>query len=629
MKKSGEIRQICQFRQIRQIRQIRQAWQSKHLNKHLRESDGRSAKVFADSRLADFFTASSRISNSRFVKFIPKPEYAFLVVFLFCAVVYAISIPAGAGADEVSHIARADQISHLGLVSERLDASQIDAADLPSSACELQDPENKARVESGQNVQSADKNLPERCYFYGGKIDSALYHTGKNNLVAWVYSDHPFLFPLWKDSRISFGESTGSEKIEAFSNSSVNNPFTYVPYVIAEFFAKIFTHNAYAVIICMRLGGVLFFAAAIFFCIRFLPFGKWVLAAVACLPSAMAVNAMVTADMVTFVADTAFLTVLLAFLNAEKLSKAHWIWLTAASLGVACSKLTYLPFVMLVALVPIIRKDCRDLKTWLKLFGICAGSGIAFLMWYVKIKDINTGIMFRTTIDPEAQKKFMSDHPGEFLKYACNDVIYKSFLSIREYGAASSMPFREVRNFGGFFVQALFFASIFARDSREKVSAAFSLLNRFIAVLFSAAVFAIVSVLIESALYMQYSDPGQPFVAGVQTRYFLSIVFLFALMASMLFRASVKKSPAGEGEAESETAVKASAAESKLAEIKEPGIKKSGQAKHGSVKYGKPRLMPLSPASAVCSCATLVFMLAVAAMNLSQVLFVAYGIKLP
>lgn len=79
----------------------------------------------------------------------------------------------------------------------------------------------------------------------------------------------------------------------------------------------------------------------------------------------------------------------------------------------------------------------------------------------------------------------------------------------------------------------------------------------------------------------------------------------------------------------SETAVKASAAESKLAEIKEPGIKKSGQAKHGSVKYGKPRLMPLSPASAVCSCATLVFMLAVAAMTLSQVLFVAYGIKLP
>lgn len=173
MKKSGEIRQICQFRQIRQIRQIRQAWQAwqaKHLNKHLRESDGRSAKVFADSRLADFFTASSRISNSRFVKFIPKPEYAFLVVFLFCAVVYAISIPAGAGADEVSHIARADQISHLGLVSERLDASQIDAADLPSSACELQDPENKARVESGQNVQSADKICPSAVIFTAERL---------------------------------------------------------------------------------------------------------------------------------------------------------------------------------------------------------------------------------------------------------------------------------------------------------------------------------------------------------------------------------------------------------------------------------------------------------------------------
>lgn len=57
MKKSGEIRQICQFRQIRQIRQ---AWQSKHLNKHLREFDGRSAKVFADSRLADFISSAFR-----------------------------------------------------------------------------------------------------------------------------------------------------------------------------------------------------------------------------------------------------------------------------------------------------------------------------------------------------------------------------------------------------------------------------------------------------------------------------------------------------------------------------------------------------------------------------------------
>lgn len=63
MKKSGEIRQICQFRQIRQIRQ---AWQAKHLNKHLRESDGRSAKVFADSRLADFLlqTAEFRTADS-------------------------------------------------------------------------------------------------------------------------------------------------------------------------------------------------------------------------------------------------------------------------------------------------------------------------------------------------------------------------------------------------------------------------------------------------------------------------------------------------------------------------------------------------------------------------------------
>ncbi len=63
MKKSGEIRQICQFRQIRQIRQIRQAWQAwqaKHLNKHLRESDGRSAKVFADSRLYDFISSVFR-----------------------------------------------------------------------------------------------------------------------------------------------------------------------------------------------------------------------------------------------------------------------------------------------------------------------------------------------------------------------------------------------------------------------------------------------------------------------------------------------------------------------------------------------------------------------------------------
>lgn len=64
MKKSGEIRQICQFRQIRQIRQIRQAWQSKHLNKHLRESDGRSAKVFADSRLADFLLQAAEFRTA-------------------------------------------------------------------------------------------------------------------------------------------------------------------------------------------------------------------------------------------------------------------------------------------------------------------------------------------------------------------------------------------------------------------------------------------------------------------------------------------------------------------------------------------------------------------------------------
>lgn len=61
-----------------------------------------------------------------------------------------------------------------------------------------------------------------------------------------------------------------SEQVEAFSNTAVNSPIVYIPYVIGCCVGKLCTNNAYAIILVMRMFGSLCYSIIVFLCICFI-----------------------------------------------------------------------------------------------------------------------------------------------------------------------------------------------------------------------------------------------------------------------------------------------------------------------------------------------------------------------
>ena len=181
-----------------------------------------------------------------------KPEYCFLLFALVIGLSFALLIPAGAGADEPNHIARAASISQGNIVADKI----TDHLGYTSTL----DTEKKDAV------------------LYGGVVDNALTDTAWNNMVKFHTGKKSdggqakYSFPTWKTpgivNNLTLGEGS---HVEAFSNAAVNSPLVYLPFIVGYWFACLFTHNAYAVIIVMRIFGLFFFCAAIFWCIKKIP----------------------------------------------------------------------------------------------------------------------------------------------------------------------------------------------------------------------------------------------------------------------------------------------------------------------------------------------------------------------
>jgi len=442
-------------------------------------------------------------------KRVPRPEIAFLVFYTVTSVLLALLLPAGCGLDEPQHIARVDQIARGQLLSVPV------------------------RSTNGTSLEEADS----KDILYGGDVDKALVDLASASVQKYQGTKKKFAFPAWRDDyAASVGSYGDADKSDAFSNTSVYSPIAYLPQALGLRLGLLFTHNAYALTIACRMGAIAFLAVALYLCIRRIPIGKWALVWLGLLPNVLVTNACVNADTVTLGVCVCMVTALLRVASPNKIDqRIDWVCLAVASLLLGLVKMSYLPLLGLYLLIPFMREDFRDFKAILRLALIVVASIAAFLLWYLQIKDINTGAMWNSPgIDPAAQLTFVLAHPLHFCRLLLNALLSDDVLNILGGNVAS-----RARANAGFFVRPNWWLLIGAlalcvtlNDDREafKLDSGRKLVS-FVAT--CVVFFLLVHMLVNTALYLQYTPVGKSPIDGVQARYFLpaELVLLLPFVA--------------------------------------------------------------------------------------------------
>ena len=421
------------------------------------------------------------------------PHRLFLVIWLVAASVIAIFTPLGAGFDEPAHLARVSQVAHGVILPQEVSFDEISP--------------------------TASVVPPTDAYtLYGGTEDEALQEFARAGNMSFQTGDlasEPYAFPWWTDARfqldVEFGES---DVTWAFPNTSINIPVVYLPYVVGFLLGSL-TGNMALIGIVTRLCGVVFFGFCVSLAIRRIPVGKWLLAAVALSPLSLLDHSFVTADMMTFSAIAVFLASVLRLLDPNEASDLDWALAGVSGCVVAVAKLTYLPFGLLLFLVPALRADARDRTTWTRIAIICAAALGLFFLWYLQIRDVNTGAMWSDEVDPQAQTAFVLSVPMRYLGIYVKQLLSVDCLTL---GAHFSIAYPT-------WLTALGYVASLAADVGGALRWAAGLgRRRALVSLFLAVVWLIVGFLIVLALYLQFTPVGALEVDGVQNRYFLPLV---------------------------------------------------------------------------------------------------------
>lgn len=457
---------------------------------------------------SDGIAMKDRAKHKSVMDLVLRPEWVFLVLFLVFSTAATLLVPMGAGPDEPSHIARVEQIADGVMVTPTIEASQVDR--------------DLAKV--------ADTSQP----VYGGFQDYGLIHTAVQNMRSYQGLMSLYSFPAWSASNLVTGDRFGEQRVGfAFSNSAVNSPLVYLPQVLFFRLAGLFTHSAWWLIFAMRMGGILTLALAIFLCIRAIPVGKWFMAVFGILPSTILTNTALTADTITTVCCLALITAfMVAWMREGPVSRLTWGVLAVSSVSMGMAKLSYLPLVFLLLLLPMVRPELRTRRTWAWVGGIVLASLVIFLVWYMEIGGVNTGVLFDSAVKPAQQKKFILGHPLFYAKNELSLFLMMDFFQVSNFGILSM---RGTSLECGWIYLILMAIALFVPDPRERPlnegrSGIWWVISAFI------LEYLVMFVLISTALYLQFTPVGAPYIAGVQNRYFIPIMPLLLLSVLLLAR---------------------------------------------------------------------------------------------
>lgn len=248
-----------------------------------------------------------------------------------------------------------------------------------------------------------------------------------------------------------------------------------------------------------------------------LPAHRWWLVAVALSPMLLSLRASLSADALNFAFASAFLAEVaaLAQMSTDPGGGERTRLLLLAT-GLGCMKVTYLPLVLLLFLVPALRRPPGRWRTALPailLAGLCAAAHLATLA--------PTKLRLDVPVDAGRQLQRLLHEPFAVLAILSRDLVVHAPRFLGE-GLGHKLGWLDVPLAP---LALLALVVTLALLLWAESAGGMRLPRRDLALVVGSAV--AVALLVELSLWLQWTPPGDPGVQGVQGRYFLPLAVPF------------------------------------------------------------------------------------------------------
>lgn len=301
-------------------------------------------------------------------------------------------------------------------------------------------------------------------------------------------------------------------------STTLYTPVSYLPQVITYFIASLVKANPLIIFILVRLSGLLVWVALVYYSIKIIPRGKWLLATLALLPISLFISSVVSADTVTN--GLTFLTVAMvyaALARPKALTKKYLIVLILLFVLLALAKQGMALVSFLILLLPTPSYLNKNKFRIIKGLTVIAAIGLS-LAWQLYIAPIASILTLEGT-NSSQQLAFILASPLRILKIFWNtylnfgtDGIYTTFF------VALGMLNVVLPIWLGFAWVIALVVSAGSTDNTKKDS-----LNLYQKIYFSLVALGLFGA-ITAALYLTWTRPGSDQVAGLQGRYFVPVL---------------------------------------------------------------------------------------------------------
>jgi len=436
---------------------------------------------------------TSQLSLSSFIERLQKfkkIEYLYAFTALFFGFIFILIVPPGWNPDEPQHYWRAQQIAHGQILSNTFDG--------PNDI-----------------IYTGGPLLPDEAYFilsykaYDGITDYSLRLN----------------FPMWKNDGVLKHAATQVELVDvAFPGSAHYSPLAYAPQAAGLWIANHLNLPLLVGFFLAKTLGLILQVTALFFAIRLIPRGKWILLIIGLLPITVAQSVSFGGDVITNSVAILFIaaTLKIAY-DTKKVTRWHIASLAALVGSLGLVKPSYLPLALLVLIIPMLQKKFRTIPSLLKHAGIFILVSIPGLLWLKITSSIQDN--YSHGVDAVAQKHYVLQQPLDFISALFNTYftdaqpkLYKTLLGNFVWDTAP-LPLVFM-----FIAVILIVLSIFLSSPREKNTT----ITPIVKTLF-LGISVLLIALISYALYIYYTPLKGTSILGIQSRYFIPFLPLILL----------------------------------------------------------------------------------------------------
>lgn len=317
-------------------------------------------------------------------------------------------------------------------------------------------------------------------------------------------------------------------------NTCVYSPAPYIPQSLGIIVGKIFNSPALGLFYLGRFFNLLFYIAICFIAIKIIPKFKGTLALLALTPMAIHQAASMSADGITISSSFLLIAYIFYLASREKINNKQLILLAIIGMVVTLCKIVYFPIVWLYFIIPYKLIGSKK-KYILSGLAICGISLFTFAAWMLLVRTVH--VIF--PVDPKTQLEIILANPLAFAHKLVHTLLtqagnyYDQFFGV--FGWLDT-PMPSLLALG--FLIALTISAYIGgvEDAVGKPAETVNLLKG----LWLLFIFALIVILIEVTLFLNFSKPNLSIIQGVQGRYFIPISFLFFSSLSFL-KQSIKK----------------------------------------------------------------------------------------